>query len=266
MGDRVLLAEGMEAEVFAWADGSVLKLMRDPAHGYRVDREALALRTLREHGHAAPAVLDTVTVDGRPGLVMERVDGGSLLSLLEGNPLAVMTAARVMAEAHLAMHRCEAPSTLPHVRIRLRETITEVAALPDELRRPVLDVLDGLPDGSALCHGDFHLGNMLGSWSAPVAIDWGVASRGDPTGDVARTELLHRIGELPPGTSAFFRAVTRVGRRLLTGRYLAVYRRGRPLDAEQFRRWQVVHAAARLDEGFPREHPGLLEFLRRQLP
>src|SRR5687767_5208516 len=207
----------MEAEVFAWDDGSVLKLMRDPTHGYRVEREALALRTLREHGHAAPAVLDTVTVDGRPGLVMERVEAGSLLSLLERNPLAVMTAARVLAAAHLAMHDFEAPTSLPDGRIRLREAITTATALTDDLRGPVLEVLDGLPGGDRLCHGDFHLGNMLGTWSTPVVIDWGVASRGDPTGDVARTELLHRIGELPPGTPAFFRAVAGLGRRFLTG-------------------------------------------------
>lgn len=265
MQDRVLLAEGMEAEVFLWGDGTVLKLMRNPADGYRVEREAVALRVLQEHGHAAPVAHGTVTVDGRPGLVMERLDGVSLLSLLERNPLSVLTAAQVMARVQLAMHECEAPSSLPEVRVRLRDAINRAPPLTEAVRRPLLRVLDGLPDGDRLCHGDFHLGNMLGTWDEPFVIDWGVASRGDPTGDVARTELLHRVGQLPPGTQLFFRAVAKVGRRLLSSRYVAAYRRVRPLDPDLFARWQLVHAGARLDEGLTTEHPGLLAFLARRL-
>jgi len=34
---------------------------------------------------------------------------------------------------------------------------------------------------------------MLGSRSAPVVIDWGNASRGDPHADVARTYLIHPV-------------------------------------------------------------------------
>jgi aminoglycoside phosphotransferase (APT) family kinase protein len=47
------------------------------------------------------------------------------------------------------------------------------------------------------------LGTCLATgMGSPVVIDWGDATRGDPLADVARTELLHRLGEPPPGTSA----------------------------------------------------------------
>lgn len=79
-----LLGEGREAEIYLQGDGTVLKLMRDAAHGERVRREASACSALRHSAGIAPRVLGTVTRDGRPGLVMERVDGHpALLAFLD---------------------------------------------------------------------------------------------------------------------------------------------------------------------------------------
>jgi hypothetical protein len=44
--ERELLAQGREAEVFLQADGTVLKLLRDPAPAWRVAAKAAALRSL----------------------------------------------------------------------------------------------------------------------------------------------------------------------------------------------------------------------------
>src|SRR5437588_451136 len=98
-----------------------------------------------------------------------------------------------------------------------------------------LGVLEGLPAGDRLCHGDFHPGNLMGTWEAPVVIDWGNASRGEPLADVARTEFLHRLAAPPAGTPVAFRALIGVGRSLLARRYLAVYRRARPVDSGELR-------------------------------
>ena len=265
MAERVLLAEGREAEVYLQADGTVLKLMRGVDDMARVQREADVCRLLAEHAQPAPTARSIVTVDGRPGLVMDRIEGTSLLDELQRRPLKVLAAARVLAEVHAGLHGCTAPSQLPDLKDELGERIDAAEPLPGDLRDRAQRVLDGLPRGDQLCHGDFHLGNILGSWTAPVVIDWAYASRGAPMADVARTELLHRIGELPPGTPPVFRAIARVGRRLLTDRYLSVYRRHRPLD-ESLERWRFVHAAARLGEPIPEEHPTLLALLRRAAP
>jgi len=265
MADRPLLAQGREAEVFAEGDGTVLKLWREPGHGWRAQREAAALTALGEYAHQAPRLIGSVTVDGRPGLVLERVEGTDLLAELGRRPLSVFTAGRVMGEVHLAMHDCVAPDDLPELHDEVRPRIQGAEALPDDVRAVALRLLDGLPRGDRLCHGDLHLGNSLGSWSAPTVIDWGDATRGDAVADVARTALLHRVGRPPPGSSRVVRTMAPVGRRILLGRYLATYRAQRPVDAELLGRWELVRAAARLWEPVPDEHPALLQYLRSRI-
>lgn len=265
MAERTLLAEGREAEVFLQSDGTVLKLMREPSYESRVRREAAALKTLQAQGHAAPVVVDIVTVDDRPGLVMERIEGTDLLTLLGRRPLAVLTAGRVMGQVHAAMHDCVAPPELPNLHDELRRRIQKAGPLPESLRLASLKMLDDLPRGDRLCHGDLHLGNVLGSWSAPVVIDWGDASRGDPMADVARTALIHRMGDLPPGASSMMRVLAVGGRRALVGRYLATYRRRRSMDQRLVEQWEIVRAAARLVEPIPSERPRLLGFLEQHL-
>jgi aminoglycoside phosphotransferase (APT) family kinase protein len=146
----------------------------------------------------------------------------------------------------------------------MRQRIVDAEPLPGDLRARALEVLGTLPRGDRLCHGDLHVGNILGPWSAPVVIDWG-DPRGDPAADVARTGLLHRFGALPPGTSLAARALVPVGRRILVSRYLEAYRRRRPVDRQLLERWQIVRAAARLWEPIPEEHPAMLRLLEEGL-
>jgi Ser/Thr protein kinase RdoA (MazF antagonist) len=265
VADRQLLAAGREADVFVHGDTTVLKLWRDPGYAGRPRTEAAALRALEAAGHLAPRAIDVVTVDGRPGLVLERVDGTDLLERLGSRPLDVFAVGRVMGDVHAAMHDCAAPVELPALRDVLRERITAAGALPEELRAPALGLLDTLPDGDRLCHGDLHPGNMLGTLSAPVVIDWADAARGDPVADVARTAVIHRVAVPPPGAPRTVRALTRAGRRILRDRYLAAYRGHRPVDPASFDRWEVVRAAARCWEPVPDEHVALVRFVRRRL-
>ncbi|MGQ0431006.1 MAG: phosphotransferase family protein [Microthrixaceae bacterium] len=270
-----LLAEGREAHVYLRPDGTVLKLMRHASDRPRAEREAAVCRILNQARAAvshdgsrlaplAPTVLELVTVDGRPGLVMERIDGHDLLALIQRQPLRLFTAARVLAEVHAGLHRDAAPEALPELKVELRARIIAAEPLPEDLKDVAIRVLERLPDGDRLCHGDFHLGNMLGSWDSPTVIDWGHATRGDPIADVARTDLLHRHGELPPGTPAFFRILTTAGRGILTDRYVRTYQRtgGRPLG-DTFDRWMFVHMAARLNEPIPEEYPMMISRLRQ---
>ena len=259
----VPLGEGREAEVFLRPDGCVLKLMRSADFADRVQREAAALEALAEADHLAPAFRDIVEVDGRPGLVSERIEGVDQLTALTRRPWLFLRAAGSMARAHTAIHRCQAPASLPNLNDVLRMRIETAPALPDHLGSHALEMLDSLPTGDRLCHGDLHPGNILGMWDAPVVIDWGDAARGDPLADVARTELLVRLGD-PLHMPAGMRILTAIGRGLLARRYLALYQRSAAIDRSRLRHWEVVRAAARFYEEIEAEYKGLLAFLERQ--
>jgi Ser/Thr protein kinase RdoA (MazF antagonist) len=266
MGDRVLLAQGRQAEVFGQPDGTVLKLLRRSSDEPQLRREIAALSALARQGLAAPVVLDVVTIDGRPGVVMERIAGTDLLELLARRPLSVLRAGRVIAEAHVAMHDCVAPADLPDLHDDVARQIELAEPLTSPMRAAALKLLAGLPHGDRLCHGDLHFGNMLGSWSASVVIDWATASRGDAIADVARTDLLLRFGAPPPGAPLLIRWLAPIFRGAVVSRYLATYRRLRPFDELTYEHWRTVRVAARLAETIPAEQPRLMAFLRPRLP
>lgn len=258
----MLLAEGREAEVFLRAHGQVLKLWRLPEDGPKAEREKAVCQLLSP---LAPTVHTLVEIDGRPGLLMDRIAGDSLLAQLQRRPYQLFRAARVLAGVHVELNARAAPRQLPNVKELLASRIAQAETLPRAHHDLSLRLLAALPEGDRLCHSDFHLGNLLGSWDAPVVIDWGSAARGDPTSDVARSDLLQRIGALPPGMPATFRALAAVGRGLLTDLYLRHYRRLVGIEPT-FDRWRFVHWAARFSDGVLEDHPTLLRRLDRAAP
>ena len=235
--------------------------MRNPDAAWLVDHQATAIGAAYAAGAPVPAVYEQVTVDGRPGLVMERVDGPDLLTQMGRRPWRLVPIAHRLGEIHAELHEVVAPRELPDLRVSLQQRIESADALPGPLRSLALDVLRGLPDGDRLCHGDFHPGNLLMGARGPMVVDWTLAARGDPTADVARQPLMIRLGELPPGTPVVIRAGNRFGRGTFLRLYLRSYRRRRPIDDSTWTRWQVVQAAARFAEGIEGEFPVLLRFL-----
>jgi aminoglycoside phosphotransferase len=92
-GHRV--GQGREAEILAWGDGKVLRLAWQPERRPLLEREAVAMRATRAAGVPVPEVHELVEVAGRPGLVMERVDGPDLLTLVGKQPCRVFWTARI---------------------------------------------------------------------------------------------------------------------------------------------------------------------------
>jgi aminoglycoside phosphotransferase (APT) family kinase protein len=262
------IAEGREAEIYRacgdWPSNAVVRLLRDPLAAAQVEWEATAMIAARSCGIPVPAVYGTTTALGRPGLVMEWVDGRDLFALLGERPWLVLGIGRRLGEVHAALHDVEAPATLPPLRAILGEQIA-AARLPGRLADFALAALDRLPDGERLCHGDFHPANVLMTRAGPVLIDWTGAARGDAAADVARSCLLWRLGSLAPGAPPVLRVLAPFGRRLLIAAYVRGYRRRRPIDQEHVARWQIPRAAARLADGIPEEEAALVRLLERAL-
>jgi aminoglycoside phosphotransferase (APT) family kinase protein len=255
--DLVRLGGGREAEVFAWEEGRALRLARDPDRAPRVRREALALSTAHRAGAPVPAVYEHVTVEGRPGVIVDRIDGEDLLTRLGRRPWLVRSVGRACGSMHARLHDLRAPDELPSLNDELRSRL-ESDLVPADVRDAALADLERLPDGDRLCHGDFHPANVLGARGGPMVIDWTLAARGDPAADVARTRLMLLGGAVPDDAPLLLRRLDRIGRRLLFGAYLRGYRSVRPPDLVLVNRWEFVCLAARLAEGIDAERAGLL--------
>ena len=259
----VKIGEGREAEMFAWEDGRVLRLLRDPARRAGVQWEAAAMQTARSRGLPVPEIYGITEVMGRPGIIMERVDGTDLLTQISARPWTLWKAGDILGEVHARLHSTTASERLPELRARLAERITGRAEIPKPLASFATDALKDLPDGDRMCHFDFHPANVLMSPKGPVVIDWTNVKRGDHHADVARAVLILKLGEPPEAAPAHLKLLARFGRAMLLGRYLRSYRRHGQLDDALVDRWIPVCAVDRLLDGIPEEVPAIRRLLEK---
>jgi len=238
-----LVGKGFCSNVYAWGDGRVLKLFHGPPGHARAQREYAATAAVHAAGLPAPAAFELIEVEGHSGIVFERVEGVSLLTHTQARPWTLFDAVRLLADLHARMHRCTAPATLPTLRERIADRI-EAADAPAEHKQAARDRLRALPDGTALCHGDFHPENILLTARGPVVIDWGSASRGDPLGDVACTSRLLQSARLPPWSPGYAHLMLKCLRQLMHRSYLKRYLQRAPGTRRLIGAWQVPIAVA----------------------
>ena len=263
--DLEKIAEGREAEIFAWQDGAVLRLLRSRNGQRQIEWEAQAMRAAAEAGVSVPAVQGATTVQERPGLIMERIDGADMLTMIGQRPWLLLGAARDFGEIHAQLHETAAPSDLPALKAKLKSRIESSDLVPKPLAEFAIARLEELPDGDRLCHGDFHPGNIIWREGRPVIIDWTNVTRGDPAADYARTDLMLRMGDPPPGSSRLLLALALVGRGVMVWAYHRAYQKTRPMDAALVSRWEAPVMANRLVEDIKPERAKLLKILEQRL-
>lgn len=233
------VARGRSTEVVAGKEGQVVKLLDRGSGSSLAHREFQAQALAHELGAPTPAALGVIERDGRFGVVMERVEGLPMLSWFRARPLALARAFVELGAIHARLHGLAAPRLPPQKAFLARQI--HAANLPEAVEAACLRMLEDLPCGHRLCHGDLHPGNVMWTASGPRVIDWGMACAGDPAADVARTLLLLDIARLPPGL-AFLAPFRSAARR----QYLRGYRRVARLPRQDLDAWWPPVAAARL--------------------
>lgn len=250
------------AEIYPWDGGRVIKLFRNDwpeaaQHELRIARMAY------EQGAVTPQAFEIVRENGRPGIVYERVPGISLLRTLGRRPWLVFRLARQFAGLHHTVHRCRAPD-LPPARPALAQAIQNRDELSAATKASLRKLLDTLPDGDALLHGDFHPDNVMVTPQKMLIVDWPNAAQGCPLADVARTTVIFRVGE-PPAPPPHLRVLLRTFSGLFRSTYLRAYFAQSCYPFADLAPWEAVLAAHRLVDNIPGEAERLVRFIRARL-
>jgi aminoglycoside phosphotransferase (APT) family kinase protein len=193
--------------------------------------------------------------DGCAAIIFEHVPGEPPLRRAMLNPLRMTWTLAALARFHANLHNHRAArETLPCGRDVLSARLLTSTADQEQVlaaqRR-----LASLEDGHAICHGDLHLRNVIGSKRGWIAIDWARATVGDPAADVARSDLLIRY-------AAYGRAMRRVPlfrlfRHLSATWYLFCYCLLARASPRHIWRWRLPVAVAWMQEQGTMHRPGL---------
>jgi aminoglycoside phosphotransferase (APT) family kinase protein len=167
LGERI--GTGGSADVFEYGSDAVLKLFR-PQYGYAAEMEAERTRAVHEAGIPAPRFFDIVELGNRRGIILERVEGRTLVEEMMAGRTDARSAGAITAEVQAAVN--DMAADLP----RLSDVVD----------------LGALTDGSAVSHLDLHPGNVIMSPRGPVVIDWVNAHLAAAAADVARSVMTIR--------------------------------------------------------------------------
>lgn len=162
-----LLASGRDSDIFEYGPGLVLRRSRE---GHSMAMEARTMSFMRDKGYPVPAI-EELSDDGLD-MVMERIEGTTMVEALGKAPWTVRRQASTLADLHRRLHGIEAPDFLP--------------AAP-------------VGTGTKVLHLDLHPLNVMIGPKGVFVIDWPNAHRGDPNVDVGLAWVLMAAGQIPGG-------------------------------------------------------------------
>jgi hypothetical protein len=236
----------------SWSHTTVVKVLRPHVPGHWAYLEAEITGLVYEAGFPVPAVEEVVVVEGRPGIVFERVDGVSMWEQMLSSRHDLQRLTRALVDLQCDLHSFTAPAGLPDLPTRLRVNVGRADLLTEEDRKAAVHLIDGLPTGTALCHGDMHPRNILMSSRGIVLIDWFDASAGNPVADIARSSLLMRPQQTGEPDMHHLHGASAEVLRLLHSDYMSQMLSRRPIDKHDLMSWVAAVAAARLAEPVPK--------------
>ncbi len=228
------IASGNTANIYLY-ENKIIKIFKDHLPATEPEYEARKQRVAYGSGLRVPNIIDVRKTNGKQAIIMEYVEGNTLGELLIKNMNQVESFLERSVDIHMEIHNVRVEA-LELMNVKLQRQIESVKGLDEQIKGALIKKLASMNVENRLCHGDFHLYNLIKSGDDITIIDWVDASAGDPRADVCRTYLLYTqvsndIAEL----------------------YLKLYCEKSGLSKGEILEWLPIIAAARLSENVETE-------------
>ena len=161
-----------------------------------VFNEALNLARINECGIRSPKALEVTKLEGDEAgwaLITTKVPGVTLAEKIEAEPQRFGEYLEQFVDLQIEIHGYTSP-LLNRQGDKYARMINSLEAINATTRYNLLERLDGLKKGTAVCHGDFNSSNVIVSEDGTLSVcDWAHATQGAPAADVAMTYLLFSL-------------------------------------------------------------------------
>jgi len=264
MEKGALVGKGMTAEVYEWGQDKVVKLYFDRISDAWIQSEAEIGHAIYKEGLPAPEVFDTVISNGRRGIVFEKIDGRSMMRILETEPWNMASFLLQLSQLQYSIHQHKV-DILPSQKEKFGKAIHRSSEILGDRESEILDYIGSLPDGTCVCHGDLHVNNIIMTGKGPVVIDWANAYKGNPLGDVARSNTMISTPVLSTGIPSVMSLVTQYTKTLTSWTYLNAYMSISKAKYEDIDAWMLPAAAVRLRDKMPGQEKWLLGIIDDRL-
>jgi tRNA A-37 threonylcarbamoyl transferase component Bud32 len=235
------IASGNTAKIYLY-NNRVVKIFRDHLPETEAIREANKQKFAFSCGLPVPEILEVTKVDGKQAIEMEYVIGKTLGDLYMEDKEKAEDYLKISIEMQQRIHKIiPDQDAIEIMNDKLHRQIEAAPLLDKEQKSYLLNKLASMTFEKKLCHGDFHLFNLIQSDDKVFVIDWVDSSVGDVRADVYRTYLLY---------SQFSSS--------LADTYLRLYCEVSGMIRSEVLQWAPIIAAARLSENVSSENESRL--------
>ncbi len=182
-----LLGSGGTSQVYEWDTDQVIKIYKAHVDDNVINNERYIGELLNKFILDIPKLLGSTFIKEKQALIYERIQGNVFADPLLHGCYEIRMAYQY-AKMHYEIHK-KITTELPSLHEMLRQRILSLQDKLEELQEGLLDsllrLLDRIPHGQRLCHGDFQPFNIIGDETGYRVIDWNGACFGNPCLDVA---------------------------------------------------------------------------------
>ena len=154
--------------------------------------EALNQARVEETGLNIPKIEEVTKIDGKWAIISTFIEGKTLAELMAEHPEKEDEYLNLFVDIQVKILSQKAP-LLNKLKDKMKRKISETDL--DATTRYELETrLNGMPNHTKVCHGDFNPSNIIIDESGiPYVIDWSHATQGNASADAARTYLLFSL-------------------------------------------------------------------------
>ena len=223
------IAIGNTAKIYLHKN-RIVKVFNDYLPATESSYEANKQKYAYSCGLSVPKILEVTKIDGKQAIIMEYIKGRTIGETLSQNIEHAEYYLSISVDIQQKIHMIVA-DTLEPMSEKLSRQIKSTDNLDEKQKTALLKRLDTMTFEKRLCHGDFHIFNLIMTDKKVTIIDWVDSSAGDIHADIYRTYLLYSQVSVE-----------------LADLYLNLYCEKSGLSKDDVFQWAPIIAGARLSE------------------